>query len=216
MLNKELDSDFGGYLRGLKDKNRSIFLDQLKVEIDKTVFDQFQIIKWTLILTKISEFIESPNLLKSIRQPEKIWNDLRFVECWFDQKLSTEEILNYLRYQRVDVRVSTLSEGKSHVQDIYKSQSNYVKFPTLWLYIRTELNNYKFIILFQKDNEMIKFEGLSEGDLRANLKSIFGSVAKDYRKVETFNQITPFESRFLGILRRLKNNKFANLIKSRT
>ena len=63
---------------------------------------------------------------------------------------------------------------------------------------------------------MIKFEGLSEGDLRANLKSIFGSVAKEYREAETFNQITPFESRFLGILRRLKNNKFANLIKSRT
>ena len=216
MLNKELDSDFGGYLRGLKDKNRSIFLDQLKVEMDKIIFDQFQIIKWTLILTKISEFIESPNLLKAIRQPEKIWNDLRFVECWFDQKLSTEEILNFFRYQGVDVRVSPLSEGESHVRDISMSQSNYVNFPILWLYSRIELNNYKFILLFQKDNEMIKFEGLSEGDLRANLKSIFGSVVKEYRKAETFNQITPFESRFLGILRRLKNNKLANLIKSRT
>jgi hypothetical protein len=187
----------------------------LKVEIDKIIFDQFQIIKWTLILTKISEFIESPNLLKAIRQPEKIWNDLRFVECWFDQKLSTEEILNFFRYQGVDVRVLPLSEGESHVRDISMSQSNYVNFPILWLYSRIELNNYKFILLFQKDNEMIKFEGLSEGDLRANLKSIFGSVVKEYRKAETFNQITPFESRFLGILRRLKNNKLANLIKSR-
>jgi hypothetical protein len=169
-----------------------------------------------MILTKISEFIESPNLLKSIRQPEKIWNDLRFVECWFDQKLSTEQILNFFRHQGVDVRVAPLSEGESHVRDISKSQSNYVNFPILWVYSRTEFNSYKFILLFQKENEMIRFEGFSEGDLRANLKSIFGSVAKEYRKAETFNQITPFESRFLGILRRLKSNKFANLIKSRT
>jgi hypothetical protein len=68
--------------------------------------------------------------------------------------------------------------------------------------------------VFQKDDEILKFIGSSEDDLQSNLKSIFGLAVKEYRQAETFNQITPFESKILRIVRSLKGSKFANLIKS--
>jgi glycosyltransferase involved in cell wall biosynthesis len=215
MLNKELDSDFGRYLCELQNKNRFIFLAQLKDEIAKIVFDQFQIIKWTLILTKISEFIDSPSLLKSISKPEKIWNDLRFVECWFNQKLSTEEILSFFKYQEIDVRVSTLSEGESYLRDISNHELIYEKSPVLRLYSQPNLINFQFILVFQQNNEILKFSGSSEDALQSNLKSIFGLAVREYREAETFNQITHFESKVLRFVRSLKGSKFANLIKSR-
>ena len=61
----------------------------------------------------------------------------------------------------------------------------------------------------------MRFIGSREDVLQSNLKSLFGLTIREYREVETFNQITPFESKILRFVRVLKGSKFANLIKSR-
>ena len=213
MLNKELDSDFGKYITSLLE-NKTNFLEQLKTELGNIRFDEFQVIKWSLILTKISKLSSAINLLSYIGNPARIWNDLRFVESWFHQKLSTEEILKFFESWGVDVSLSTLSEGENYLRELDSHKSSYKKIPILRLYSQNSLNNFKFILVFQKDNEILKFTGLSEGVLQSNLKSIFGLVVREYREAETFNQITPFESKILRIIRSLKASKFVNLIKS--
>jgi hypothetical protein len=170
--------------------------------------------KWSLILTKISKLSSSINLLRSIGNPAKIWNDLRFVESWFDQKLSTEEILNFFEFWGVEVKIATLSEGRNYLKDLDSGNSNYEKTPVLRLYSQNNLNDFEFILAFQKESEVMRFIGSSEDVLQSNLKSLFGLTIREYREAETFNQITPFESKVLRIVRLLKGSKFANLVKS--
>ena len=214
MLNRELESDFGSYIADLIN-NKTNFLEQLEIELRNVKFDEFQVIKWSLILTKISKLSGSINLLRSIGNPARIWNDLRFVESWFHQKLSTEEILNFFEFWGVEVKFATLSEGKNYLKDLDSGDLNYEKTPVLRLYSQNDLNNFQFILAFQKENEVMRFMGSSEDVLQSNLKSIFGLTIREYREAETFNQITPFESKILRIIRLLKGNKIANLIKSR-
>ena len=213
MLNRELDSDFGRYISGLLE-NKTNFLEQLEIELRNIKFDEFQVIKWSLILTKISKLSGSINLLRSIGNPAKIWNDLRFVESWFLQKLSIEEILKFFEFWGVEVKFATLSEGKNYLKDLDSGNSNYEKTPVLRLYSQNVLNDFQFILTFQNENEVMRFIGSSEDVLQSNLKSLFGLTIREYREAETFNQITPFESKVLKIVRLLKGSKFANLIKS--
>ena len=213
MLNRELDSDFGRYISGLLE-NKTNFLEQLEIELRNIKFDEFQVIKWSLILTKISKLSGSINLLRSIGNPAKIWNDLRFVESWFLQKLSTEEILKFFEFWGGEVKFATLSEGKNYLKDLDSGNSNYEKTPVLRLYSQNDLNDFQFILTFQKENEVMRFIGSSKDVLQSNLKSLFGLTIREYRETETFNQITPFESKILRFVRLLKGSKFANLIKS--
>jgi glycosyltransferase involved in cell wall biosynthesis len=213
MLNRELDSDFGRYIAGLLE-NKTNFLEQLEKELRNIKFDDFQVIKWSLILTKISKLSGSINLLRAIGNPAKIWNDLRFVESWFLQKLSTEEILKFFEFWGVEVKFATLSEGKNYLKDLDSGDSNYEKTPVLRLYSQNNLNDFQFILAFQKESEVMRYIGSSEDVLQSNLKSLFGLTIREYRDAETFNQITPFESKVLRIVRLLKGSKFANLIKS--
>jgi len=213
MLSRELETDFGKYIKGLLD-DKTNFLRQLEIELRDIKFDEFQVIKWSFILTKISKFSSSVNLLSSIGNPARIWNDLRFVESWFQQRLSTGEILKFFEFWGVDVRLSNLSEGETYLKALGSDKSRYERIPILRLYSRTDINDFQFILVFQKDGEILKFIGSSEDDLQSNLKSIFGLAVKEYRQAETFNQITPFESKILRIVRSLKGSKFANLIKS--
>ena len=214
MLNRELESDFGRYITGLLE-SKTNFLEQLEIELRNVKFDEFQVIKWSLILTKISKLSSSINLLRYIGNPAKIWNDLRFVESWFNQKLSTEEILNFFDFWGVEVKFATLSEGKKYLKDLESVESNYEKTPVLRLYSQNNLNDFQFILAFQKESEVLRFIGSSEDVLQSNLKSLFGLTIREYREAETFNQITPFESKVLRFVRLLKRSKFANLIKSR-
>jgi hypothetical protein len=213
MLSRELESDFGRYISGLI-QNKTNFLEQLDLELRNIVFDEFQVIKWSLILTRISKFAGSINLLSSIGNPAIIWNDLRFVESWFLQKLSTEEILKFFEFWGVEVKFATLSEGKNYLKDLDSGDSNYEKTPVLRLYSQNNLNDFQFILAFQKESEVMRYIGSSEDVLQSNLKSLFGLTIREYRDAETFNQITPFESKVLRIVRLLKGSKFANLIKS--
>jgi len=214
MLDRELESGFGRYVSDLVD-NKTNFLEQLRIELRNIKFDEFQIIKWSFILTKISKLSGSTNLLRSIVDPARIWNDLRFVESWFHQKLSTEEILNFFEFWGVEVKFATLSEGKNYLKDLDSGDSNYEKTPVLRLYSQNDLNDFQFILTFQKENKVMRFSGSSEDVLQSNLKSLFGLTIKEYREAETFNQITPFESKVLRFVRLLKGSKFANLMKSR-
>lgn len=214
MLNRELESGFGRYVSDLVD-NKTNFLEQLRIELRNIKFDEFQIIKWSFILTKISKLSGSTNLLRSIGDPARIWNDLRFVESWFHQKFSTEEILNFFEFWGVEVKFATLSEGKNYLKDLDSGDSNYEKTPVIRLYSQNDLNNFQFILTFQKENKVMRFTGSSEDVLQSNLKSLFGLTIKEYREAETFDQITPFESKVLRFVRLLKGSKFVNLIKSR-
>lgn len=213
MLNRELDSDFGKYITGLL-KNKTNFLGQLKIELQNIKFDEFQIIKWSSILTKISTLSHPINLLKHIGNPARIWNDLRFVESWFQQKLSTEEILRFFEAWGVDVMLSTLSEGEGYLEELNEMKLTDKEIPKLRLYSQTDSKNFQFILLFQEKNEILKFEGSTEGALRSSLKTIFGIALREYREAEVFNQITPFEAKVIDIVRKLKRNKFSNLLKS--
>ena len=213
MLNRELESDFGRYITGLLE-SKTNFLEQLELELRNVKFDEFQVMKWSLILTKISKLSNSINLLRSIGNPAKIWNDLRFVESWFQQKLSTDEILNFFEFWGVEVKIANLSEGKNYLKDLDSGDSKYEKTPVLRLYSQNDLNDFQFILSFQKESEIMRFIGSSEDVLQSNLKSLFGLTIREYREAETFNQITPFESKVLRIVRLLKGSKFANLIKS--
>jgi len=214
MLNRELETDFGRYIKGLLESNTN-FLEQLELELRNVKFDEFQVMKWSLILTKISKLSNSINLLRSIGNPAKIWNDLRFVESWFHQKLSTEEILHFFEFWGVEVKIATLSEGKNYLKDLDSGDSKYEKTPVLRLYSQNDLNDFQFILAYQKESEVMKFIGSREDILQSNLKSLFGLTIREYREAETFNQITPFESKVLRIVRLLNGSKFANLIKSR-
>ncbi len=214
MLSRELESDFGRYISGLI-QNKTNFLEQLDLELRNIVFDEFQVIKWSLILTRISKFAGSINLLSSIGNSAIIWNDLRFVESWFCQKLSTAEILKFFEHWGVKVRLSTLSDGERYLNESQNHKSIYEKIPTLRLFSQDSLNDFQFILVFQKENEIMRFNGSSEDILQSNLKSIFGLAIREYREAETLNQITQFESKILRIIRILKRNKIANLIKSR-
>jgi len=213
MLNRELESGFGRYITDLIDK-KSNFLEQLETELQNLKFDEFRVIKWSLILTKISKLSGSINLLRSIGNPARIWNDLRFVESWFHQKLSTKEILNFFEFWGVEVKSDVLSEGKNYLRDLDSGDSNYKKSPVLSLYYQNDLNDFQFILEFQKEDEIMRFTGSSEDVLQSNLKSLFGLTIREYRKAETFNQITPFESKVLRFVRLLKGSKLANLMKS--
>ena len=214
MLNRELESDFGKYITGLLE-NETNFLAQLEIELRNIKFDEFQITKWSFILTKISSLSSSINLLDYIGNPAKIWNDLRFVESWFHQKLTSEEILNYFEFWGVEVKIGTLSEGKNYLKDLDNGDSKYENTPVLRLYSQNDLNDFQFILAYQKESEVMKFTGSGEDVLQSNLKSLFGLTIREYREAETFNQITPFESKILRFVRVLKGSKFANLIKSR-
>ena len=127
----------------------------------------------------------------------------------------TEEILNFFEFWGVEVKFATLSEGKNYLKDLDSGDSNYEKTPVLRLYSQNDLNDFQFILTFQKENKVMRFSGSSEDVLQSNLKSLFGLTIKEYREAETFNQITPFESKVLRFVRLLKGSKFANLMKSR-
>lgn len=60
MLNRELESDFGRYITGLLE-SKTNFLEQLELELRNVKFDEFQVMKWSLILTKISKLSNSIN-----------------------------------------------------------------------------------------------------------------------------------------------------------
>ena len=111
--------------------------------------------------------------------------------------------------------MSTFSDGERYLSELQNNKLSYEKIPTLRLYRQNSLNDFQFILVFQKENEIMRFTGSDEDVLQSNLKSIFGSTIREYREAETFNQITPFESKILRIIRLLKGNKIANLIKSR-
>ena len=213
MLNRELELDLGIYITDLLE-NKTNFLEQLKIELQNIIFDEFQVIKWSLILTKISKLSDSINLLRFIGNPATIWNDLRFVESWFNQKLSTDEILNFFKLYGVNVKLSSLTEGKNILKHLDSGDSSYEETPVLRLYTQNDSNDFQFILVFQKENEVMKFIGSNEEVLQSRLKSLFGLTIREYREAETFNQITPFESKVLRIVRLLKGSKFANLIKS--
>lgn len=214
MLNSELDSDFGRYISGLIE-NKTNFLEQLDFELRNIVFDEFQVIKWSLILTRISKLSGSINLLRFLGNPAIIWNDLRFVESWFRQKLSIDEILKFFESWGINVKLSTLTDGERYLSELQNNKISYEKIPTLRLYRQNDLNDFQFILVFQKENNIMRYMGSSEDVLQSNLKSIFGLTIREYREAETFNQITPFESKVLRTVRLLKGSKFANLIKSR-
>lgn len=214
MLNRELESDFGRYITGLLESQTN-FLKQLELELGKVKFDEFQVLKWSLILTKISKLSSSINLLRSIGNPAKIWNDVRFVESWFCQKLSTDEILKFFESWGIKVRLSTISDGEKYLNELQKRKLSYEKIPILRLYSQKSSKDFQFILVFQKENEIRIIKGLNEDVLQSNLKSIFGLAIREYRLAETTNQITLFESKVLRIVRFLKGSKIANLIKSR-
>ena len=214
MLNSELESDFGRYISGLIE-NKTNFLEQLDFELRNIVFDEFQVIKWSLILTRISKLSGSINLLRFLGNPAMIWNDLRFVESWFRQKLSIDEILKFFESWGINVKLSTLTDGERYLSELQNNKISYEKIPTLRLYRPNDLNDFQFILVFQKENKIMRYMGSSEEVLQSNLKSIFGLTIREYREAETFNQITPFESKVLRTVRLLKGSKFANLIKSR-
>ena len=136
------------------------------------------------------------------------------MESWFQQKLSTDEILNFFEFWGVDVKIATLSEGKNYLKDLDSGDSKYEKTPVLRLYSQNDLNDFQFILTFQKESEIMRFMGSSEDVLQSNLKSLFGLTIREYREAETFSQITLFESKVLRFVRLLKGSKFANLIKS--
>jgi hypothetical protein len=123
--------------------------------------------------------------------------------------------LNFFEFWGVEVKIATLSEGKNYLKDLDSGDSNYEKNPVLRLYSQSDLNDFQFILTFQKENEVMRFTGSSEYILQSNLKSLFGLTIREYRDAESFSQITPFESKVLRFVRLLKGSKFANLIKSR-
>jgi hypothetical protein len=110
--------------------------------------------------------------------------------------------------------LSTLSEGESHLEELNEMKLTDKETPKLRLYSQTDSKNFQFILLFQEKNEILKFKGSTEGALRSSLKTIFGIALREYREAEVFNQITPFEAKVIGIVRKLKRNKFSNLLKS--
>jgi hypothetical protein len=189
--------------------SRSSFLNQVSKDLLKLNFDQYQVIKWTMIMSTLSQSFDIKEIFNQMKLSSIVWNDPRFVETWFNFEMTTEQILDFYRSWGISTRVnkqaSDLLEDKSYSLEKEKK--------ALSVYINEECGSIKYGINLSVDGSDYHFSGLSEPQFRSKLKEMFSYFLVSYREAENINQITPMERRILQIFRKLKSYKIFNLMR---
>jgi glycosyltransferase involved in cell wall biosynthesis len=189
--------------------SRSNFLNQVSKNLLKVNFDQYQIIKWTMIMSIFSQSFEIKEIINQTKFASLIWNDPRFVETWFNFEMTTEQIIDFYIFWGI----STKLINNSHVYPEDKSESLVKEKKSLTIYKNEENGVLTYIISLAVNGNNYNFSGLSEPQFRSKLKEMFSYILVDYREVENMNQITPMERKILQVFRKLKTYKIFNLVR---
>jgi len=190
-------------------ESRDSFLNQISIDLRKVSFDQYQIIKWTMILSIFSQTFEIKEIINQISLTSLIWNDLRFVETWFNFAMTTEQILDFYR----SWGISTEMIANSSYYPEKKGESLGKLQKSLTIYKNEKNDEFIYNIYLAVNGKNYNFSGLSEPQFRSKLKEIFSYILVDYREIETINQITPLERKIIQVLRKFKTYKVFNLFR---
>ena len=209
MLRKILDNQITAWLIEENLENRTEFLNQISKDLQKVNFDQFQIIKWTMILSVLSQLIDIKEIINQTKLTSLIWNDPRFVETWFNFEMTTEQILDF--YSSWGISTEIIANSYNFPESKNESLRDERKLLTVY---KNEINGVFTYIIYLKVNENdYYFSGLSEPQFRSKLKEMFSYILIDYREVETINQVTPMERKIIQSYRKIKSFKIFNLVR---
>jgi glycosyltransferase involved in cell wall biosynthesis len=190
-------------------ESRNSFLNQISIDLQEVSFDQYQIIKWTMILSIFSQSFEIKEIINQINLTSLIWNDLRFVETWFNFAMTTEQILDFYR----SWGISTQMIANSNYSPGEKSESLGKLQKSLTVYKNEDNNEVIYSIRLAVNGKYYNFSGLSEPQFRSKLKEMFSYILVGYREIETINQITPLERKIIQVFRKFKTYKIFNLFR---
>ena len=190
-------------------ESKDFFLNQISKDLQKVNFDQYQVIKWTMIMSTLSQSFDIKEILNQMKLSSKVWNDPRFVETWFNFEMTIEQILDFYRSWGISTRVN--KESYDPLED--KSESLEKEKKALTVYMSEENGVIKYGINLVVNGSDYRFSGLSEPQFRSKLKEMFRYFLVNYREVETMNQITPVERKILQVFRKLKTYKIFNLVR---
>lgn len=190
-------------------ESRASFLNQISIDLRKVSFDQYQIIKWTMILSIFSQTFEIKEIINQINLTSLIWNDLRFVETWFNFAMTTEQILDF--YRSWGISTEMIANSSYYPEEKGESLGKLQK--SLTIYKNEKNDEFIYNIYLAVNGKNYNFSGLSEPQFRSKLKEMFSYILVDYREIETTNQITPLERKIIQVLRKFKTYKISNLFR---
>jgi hypothetical protein len=188
------------------------FSSQLAKEIQSVNLDDFQLIKWSILVSTIAPSINVLELLSEIPIFTTIWNDPRFIEVWYNIELPLTQILSYyetygftnkLLKNVQQYSLNTKTEGifsKTQSSNAIEIFENKIDGKTL----------YDVNITMSGNN--LQYNNLSEENLKSKLKDIFRQGLSN-RKVENYNQISRFEIKLINLYRRTFSNNFKAFLK---
>jgi glycosyltransferase involved in cell wall biosynthesis len=209
MLRRIIVEQITPWLAQESSASRSNFLNQVSKDLIKVNFDQYQIIKWTMIMSIFSQSFDIKEIIVQMKLSSIIWNDPRFVETWFNFDMTTEQILNFYISWGIPTTVNTdlydLPEDKSKSLDKEKQ--------SLTVYKNEDRGVVQYGFNLAVNGSNYQFSGLSEPQFRSKLKEMFSHFLVGYREVENMNQITPIERKILKVFRKLKTYKIFNLVR---
>jgi len=209
MLRKILEDLIAPWLIKENLESRNNFLKKISQDLQKVNFDQYQIIKWTMIISILSQSFDIKEIINQTKLVSLIWNDPRFVETWFNFEMTTEQILDF--YSSWGIPTKIIFHSDINPED--KSQSLIDEEKSLTVYKNETNGVFTYIIYLKVNKNDYHFSGLSEPQFRSKLKEMFSYILIDYREVETINQVTPMERKIIQSYRKIKSFKIFNLVR---
>jgi glycosyltransferase involved in cell wall biosynthesis len=209
MLRRTVEELTTAWLINIDLESRMNFLNQISKNLQNITFDQYQIIKWTMIMSTLSQSFDIREILNQTKVTSAIWNDPRFVETWFNFELTTEQILDFYSSWGISTEIIGNSDNYSEIKNENISDDR----KTLTIY-KNEINRSCTYDINLKVNGLVyNFIGLNEPQFRSKLKEMFSYVLANYREVETINEITPMERQIIKMYRKIKTFKIFNLVR---
>jgi glycosyltransferase involved in cell wall biosynthesis len=209
MLRKILDELISPWLIEENLESRTNFLNQISKDLKKVNFDQFQIIKWTMILSVFAQLFDIEEIMNQTKLTSLIWNDPRFVETWFKFEMTTEQILDF--YSSWGISTAIIANSYNYPKSKDESLGDDRK--TLMIFKNEKNGEYTYNIDLIVNKKDYHFGGLSEPQFRSKLKEMFSYVLINYREIETMNQVTPMERTIIQAIRKVKAYKIFNLVR---
>ncbi len=192
-----------------KEETRDKFFQQISFELQQINFDKFQTIKWTMLISIISQSINTKEFFHQLKTITQIWDDPRFIETWFNLELTTVQILDF--YNSWGVSTETPS-GISRQREVFGKKQVDSK-DSLIIYELEKNGMIQFDIRLQFNGINHSFEALNEINLQLKLKELSRNVLYRHREIEISNQITPIERKIISVYRKIKSYKIINFIR---
>ena len=209
MLRKILEELITVWIINENLEDRIKFLNQISRNLQKVDFDQYQIIKWTMIISMFSQSFDMKEILNQTKLTSLIWNDPRFVETWFNFELTTEQILDF--YGSWGISTEIISDSYNYPEVTNENLEDTRK--SLTIYKNKKNGVFTYIINLTVNSCDYHFSDLSESQFRSKLKEMFRYVLVNYRETEIMNQITPMERKIIKTYRKIKAYRIFNLVR---